>query len=72
MILSNSKTDFSVDLKSSVFIHEDNIRRFERILVGKQDLTVVQSLMKLCILRSLEGEMPSVKIIRQGSSLKIL
>ena len=72
MILSNSQAYFSVDFKSSVFVHEDDIRRFERILVGEENLTVVQSLVKLCIFRSLEGEMPGVKIIRQRPSLEIL
>ena len=72
MILSDSETYFSVDFESSVFVHEDDIRRFERILVGEEDLTMVQSFVELCVFRSLEGEMPGVEIIRQRPRLEIL
>jgi len=51
MILSDSQTYFCVCLKSPIFVHENDIWRFERILVRQKDMTVIYSLVKLCILR---------------------
>jgi len=68
MVLCDSEAYFGVDLKSSIFVHEHNVWWFEGILVGQQNLSVVESLMELSIDGSSESEMPGVNIIRKRAS----
>jgi len=63
MILCDGETYFGSSLKSAIFIHEYYIWRFEWILEGEQDLSVVDALMKLCVLWSLDGKVPVVEVI---------
>lgn len=65
MVLRDCQANLSVSLESAVLVHEDDIWWFEWILIGKQYLTVVKPLMKLCVLGSLKGEMPSIQIVLQ-------
>lgn len=71
MILSDGQAYFCVSLEPSILVHEDNIWRFEGVLKGENDGAMIYSLMKLCILRALDGEMPCVDVIRQGGCVKI-
>ena len=71
VILRDSQADLGVGLKPAVFVHEYDIWRFEGVLVGKQDLSVIDAFMKLCIFWSLEGEVPVVKVILKGSSMQV-
>lgn len=63
MILCDGEANLGIGLKPSIFIHEDDIWRFEGILIGKQDLAVIYPFMELCTFRALEGEVPGVKIV---------
>lgn len=67
MVLRDSETYFGVSLESSVFVHEDYVWRLERILEGQYDLPVVEALVELCVLGSLEGEMPVVEVVGEWS-----
>jgi len=64
MILSNGETYFSIGLEATIFIHEYDVWRFEGILKRKKNGAMVNTLVKLCILWSLNGEMPCIEIIR--------
>lgn len=71
MVLRNCQTNFSIGLESSIFIHEDNIWRLERILKRKQYLTMIKALMKVTIFRSLDSKVPIIQIILQWCSFNI-
>lgn len=71
VILRDSQADLGVGLKPSIFVHEDDIWRLEGVLVGKQDLTVIDAFMELCIFWALEGEVPVVKIILKRSCMQV-
>ena len=66
MILRNSQADLSVSFEPPILIHEHDVWRFERVLIRQQNLTVVNSFMKLCVLGSLNGEVPGVDVIGEG------
>lgn len=63
MVLRDGEADFGVGLKPSIFVHKDDIRRFEWILIGQEDLTVVYSFMKVAVFWTLKSEVPCVEII---------
>lgn len=71
VILRDSEADLGICLKPAIFVHEYDIWRFEGVLVGKQDLSVIYSFMELCIFWSLEGEVPVIKIILKRSSMQV-
>ena len=71
MVLGDGEAYFCVGLEPSIFVHEDDVWRLEGILVRQQYLSMIQSLVKLCPFWSLEGEMPSIEVIRQGTRFQI-
>lgn len=62
MILCDCQANFSVDLKSTILVEKHDIWRFEGILEGQEDLTMVDSFMEVSVLGSTESKMPSVKV----------
>jgi hypothetical protein len=71
MILCNSQTNFGVDLKTSVLVHEDDVRGFEGVFEGKENLSVIEAFVKVGILGTLDGEVPSIDVILEGSGLEV-
>ena len=71
MVLGDGEAYFGVCLEPSVFVHEDDIWRFEGVLIGQQNLSVVESLVEFCVFWSLEGEVPGVEVTRQRLSLQV-
>ncbi len=63
MVLRNSQTYLGVDLEPCILVHEYNIWWLEGILKGKEDLSVVESLMEVGVLGTLDGEMPCVDVV---------
>lgn len=71
MVLGDGEADFCVGFEPSVFVHEDDVWRFKGVLVGEKDLSVIESLMELCVFWSLEGEVPSVEVVGEGSGFEV-
>ena len=71
VVLRDSEADLGIGLKPSVFIHENDIWRLEGILIGKQDLSVIDPFVELCIFGALEGEVPVVEVVLKRSSVEV-
>jgi hypothetical protein len=72
VVLSDGKADLGVDLKPTVFIREDDIRWFEGILKGQQDLSMVDTFMVIRVFGPSESEMPDVDIVLKGTGLQVI
>jgi hypothetical protein len=71
MILSNRETNFSVDLKSRILVHKDDIWRLERILKGEKNLSVIKAFVKISVLRALDSKVPRIDVVLQRCSFEI-
>lgn len=71
MILRDSQTDLGVDLEPRILVHKYNIWWLEGVLKGEKDLSVIESLMEVCVFGPLDGEVPCVNIVLEGSGFEV-
>lgn len=71
MVLGDGEADLFVDLEPAILVHEDNIRWFEGVLVRQEDLSMVESFMKLGVGGPLDGEVPRINVVIEWSSVEV-
>lgn len=71
VVLGDGEADFGVGLKPAVFVHEDDIWGLEGVLVGQQNLSVIDALVKVGVFGPLEREVPRVDIVFEGSRSQV-
>jgi hypothetical protein len=67
MVLSYRQTDLGIGLEPCVLVHEHNVWGLERVLEWQQDLAVVEPLVEVGVRGTLDGEVPRVKVVLEGS-----
>jgi hypothetical protein len=66
MVLRYGQADLGIGLEPAILVHEHNVWGLKRVLEWQQDLAVVQTLVKVGVRRTLDGEVPRVKVVLEG------